>query len=382
MKKITSLLLLALALPFLAACSEDRDSNPVLQTPTTFVLNLPAYATNNTYVLENSDSVILTTSQPDYGMPLATTYTVEVSLDSTTFQTLSTTYTSTRLALSPTELNEAMQTLAGDAFSATAQPLYVRLNAYLTANDTLGNITSNIIKLPSVLPYSESTTVSLPTTMYIIGDFPAASSWSTFVALHPAYGKDGFFYGLLYLQAGAAFKINPDNAWKGNDKGYGQVTLNDEAGASITSANGETGGNFQVANGGWYTIAVQTSVSSGAVKYTLNVLQPRVYLFGATNGGVWEYSDTNLFSVPSDETGSFVSPALSAAGEVRIAIRTTDNVSWWQTECTLYNGTTIFYRNSDISSSWESNAGAAYSIQGTAGNVVKLNFTTDTGSVE
>ena len=47
MKKIFSYLLLALALPFLAACDSDTDSNPTLQEPETFVLNLPPYATNN-----------------------------------------------------------------------------------------------------------------------------------------------------------------------------------------------------------------------------------------------------------------------------------------------------------------------------------------------
>ena len=39
-----SALLLMGAVVMLTACSDDRDSNPVLQQPSTFVLNTPAYA--------------------------------------------------------------------------------------------------------------------------------------------------------------------------------------------------------------------------------------------------------------------------------------------------------------------------------------------------
>ena len=67
---------------FFAACDEDRDSNPTLQDAPTFVLNTPAFAANNVYSLANSDYVVLTTTQPDYGFPASTVYTVNVSLDS------------------------------------------------------------------------------------------------------------------------------------------------------------------------------------------------------------------------------------------------------------------------------------------------------------
>ena len=59
MKKIFSYLLLALALPFVAACDSDTDSNPVLQEPESFVLNVPPYATNNVFDLQYAQSLEL-----------------------------------------------------------------------------------------------------------------------------------------------------------------------------------------------------------------------------------------------------------------------------------------------------------------------------------
>ena len=100
-----AVMLLAAGLSFVfASCEDDRNSNPTLQTPTKFVLNTPAYAGSAVYDLENSSSVELTCSQPDYGFTAATAYSVQVSLDNdfTTegkFTTLATTYTTAKIAI-------------------------------------------------------------------------------------------------------------------------------------------------------------------------------------------------------------------------------------------------------------------------------------------
>ena len=62
-----------------AACSDDRDDNPTITTPTEFVLNTPAIASNN-IDLAHSSTLQLTCSQPNYGFPAATKYNVQVSL--------------------------------------------------------------------------------------------------------------------------------------------------------------------------------------------------------------------------------------------------------------------------------------------------------------
>ena len=82
MKKISNILLaVTFALPLFTACETDNDSNPILNEPDTFTLNTPAYAANNVYDLKNAQSVELTCSQPDYGFPAATTYTVQASFE-------------------------------------------------------------------------------------------------------------------------------------------------------------------------------------------------------------------------------------------------------------------------------------------------------------
>lgn len=80
MKKIYSLALMLVAGLFaLSSCSEDRDSNPTIQTPTQFVLNTPALAEQ--YIQLSADnSVNLTWSQPNYGYNAFATYMVQVGI--------------------------------------------------------------------------------------------------------------------------------------------------------------------------------------------------------------------------------------------------------------------------------------------------------------
>ena len=126
-----------------------------MQTPTKFVLNTPAYAESAVYDLENSSSVELTCSQPDYGFTAATVYSVQVSLDNdfTTegkFTTLATTYTTAKMAIDATEIAVAQTTLAlekgitEDRFPLTSK-LYVRLKAALMNGK--GEIFSNTVTL-------------------------------------------------------------------------------------------------------------------------------------------------------------------------------------------------------------------------------------------
>ena len=382
MKHIFSLLLVALTLPFFAACSEDTGSNPHLQDAASFVLNEPPFAANNVYDLKHAKYVELTTSQPAYGFPASTVYTVEVSLtgDSASFIALPTTHTSARMNVPASELNDAILKLAGSVTPTTALPVFIRLRANIYGNENLGKSLSNTIRLPQVLPYAPQVTATLPEKMYITGSFPAADNWSKWVMLNPAYGKAGYFYGVVYFSANAEFKVNPDNAWAGRDKGFGQLTIDDQTGSNLVSADAANeGANIKVSHAGWYTVVVETAVNGNKVDYTLHFLPAEVYLFGATNGGTWEWNNNFLFTVPATENGDFVSPVLSAAGEVRIAIKTTTD--WWRTELTLLDGKTIFYRDADLPDGWNKDKGAAYSIQGKVGQQIHLNFTTGEGSV-
>ena len=81
MKKIFSNTVLLLAGVFaLSSCEKDLDSNPTLVNPTTFTLNTPAVSSN--IELENTNSITLTWSQPQFtepNAPVAANYLVQFS---------------------------------------------------------------------------------------------------------------------------------------------------------------------------------------------------------------------------------------------------------------------------------------------------------------
>ncbi len=61
-----------------ASCEDDRDNDPVLQEPTTFKLNTPAFS-NSTVNLAASNTLHFTWSQPDYGFPVVARYELQFS---------------------------------------------------------------------------------------------------------------------------------------------------------------------------------------------------------------------------------------------------------------------------------------------------------------
>lgn len=382
MKKIFySLLIAAATIGITTSCSEDRDSNPVLNTSgLTLVLNTPGVSYNNTYDLENSEYITLTTSQPNYGYTASTTYTPYLSLDGENWQALETTYTTAKMNIPASEINQAILDLVGGENTdilVDPQVVYMKISAALTATGA-GYVESNTITLPSVLAYVPVVELTLPTEMYIVGSFAASNGWSTFVPLHFAYSQEGFSYAVVYFAAGDEFKINPDNGWKGNDKGYGQVTYGDDAAGIVSGGDGETA-NMKVTNAGWYTVIVKNKIAGSAISYEVSTREAKVYLFGATAPGEqWAFNDANLFTMSSSASEPCVSPTLAGSGELRLSIDC--GIDWWKTEFTIKNSDgTLFYRNVDIPSNWASDLGDDYSYQGAAGQNVYVDFTNGTG---
>ena len=79
---IKSALLLLCTIGLFTACNDDREHNPTIQQPKTFVLNTPAYATS-LIDLATSSSMTFTWSQPAYGFPAVATYQVQISANNT-----------------------------------------------------------------------------------------------------------------------------------------------------------------------------------------------------------------------------------------------------------------------------------------------------------
>lgn len=387
---IKSLLAGALALaitPLMTSCDNDDDSNPTLHVPESFVLNTPAYAQNNIYDLSTAESVNLTTSQPDYGFPAATTYEVQVSLDQnftsvTTvdvpenirYITLASTYTQANMDVDGIELNNAIVSLfqaanGGADPSGVIMPVYVRLVAHLTGTDT-GWCASNVITLSKVVV---SYIAVLPAEVYVAGSSIRGGTEAK--ELGSVYGNEGQFYGIVYMTAGSSLKWG-DTSTPSN--GYSLTTVNDQVGAGLSEA---ADGGIAFANGGWYALHMKTSIEDNSVKSTLTVYPATAYVTGAVAGDVWDDPNTGWeLTPPADASGEWVSPAFAGSGELRAYIKI-PGLDWWRTEFTLYNGN-LYWRDADIANDWATNVGAAYSVTCGVGQKLYVDFDYDKGEVK
>ena len=169
------------------------------------------------------------------------------------------------------------------------------------------------------------------------------------------------FWTIIYLHEGEQFKFAPQAGW-GGDFGYTGTTINDEAGANITSSSD---GNIVVGKAGWYLLKVQ----NGSTK-ALTVLQPNVYLIGDA-AGEWNVADSHKFTVPTTEDGVFESPAFAADAELRMCV-SVDGFDWWNSEFMVFNGK-IEYRG-------RGNDQNRVNVK--AGQKVTLNFTAGTGEIK
>lgn len=390
MKKIFNILLLAaFALPMFTACETDDESNPTLKEPSTFVLNVPAYATNNVYDMKNTKTIELSCSQPDYGFTAATTYNVQVALNpeftetteesAANYTELTTTYTTAKMDVVGSELNTAILDLwsvqnEGVDFPTNPISVYIRLKATITGSNR-GVCLSNTIELPKVLGNSSIDKLEVPKTMFVTGSMLDAD-WKVWKPMVMVSGLDGQFWSLVYFGAKDEFKFGTkEDEYIGADDA--RVTLSDKANAGAT---GIAGGNISVATAGWYVVYIKAAVKGSDYTFAVTLYPGNVYLFGATNGGTWDYSDQWMFTAPADKDGSFVSPAMTASGEARICVKT--DVDWWRTECTLHDGEIFYRENNAVNDSWGVDMGADYSIAGSAGKTVHLNFTAGTGELK
>lgn len=388
--------LLAVAALTLTSCEKDDDSNPTLDLSHAkdgFVLNVPANAVNNTYDLVSASSVELTCSQPNYGgVPYVTRYYVQVAIDGafvndTTIahKELSTSYTSAKLAVDASEMNSAIVELFQDANPDTdypdeARPVYVRLRAVLDAIEPYASQStsySNIITLPSVLASYQAPAAELPEQLYVIGS-SIQTAWTSWKVVSPVYGLAGDYFTMIYVPAGGQFKWGTYNGdWRGYDR---LRTITDKASAGITDADGDNH-NIGVENGGWYTLLFEAEIVGSSVQYDLTIYPAAAYVIGAVAGGSWTDSEAAwALTAPADNTGLWQSPAFTAGGELRAYIKV-PSIDWWRTEFTLYQGN-LYWRNVDIPANWAENVGSDYSVQGSTGQKLYVDFDKYTGEVK
>jgi hypothetical protein len=380
MKKIYKSLLLAMVacLPFLTSCKDDHGSNPTLWIPASFELNMPAFAVNNVYDLPAAETLNLTTSQPDYGdIPLAVTYAPQISLDGSAWEELATTFTSTDIQLSTALLNskilELYRAAHEDADPEGVLPLNIRLRAYLADSDikNFGQVYSNAITV-NVLSYDIPSDVTLPEQIVVCGN-SIADAWKTWKPCAPVYGREGKFYTMIYNNADGFKWGFKENDWFGYDL-INEID-NQVDGLEITAASD---GNIVFSKAGWYVLEFICKIVGPEVQTKLVVAPGAAGVIGATvDNGSWSGV---AMTAPASKDGNWTFSDFTGTGELRAYI-TVPGEDWWRTEFTLYQGE-LYWRTVDIPQNWAENVGPEYSVEVSSGKTLKINFDTNTGSVE
>lgn len=386
-------MLLACGLLMFTSCSDDNDSNPTLQSPTTFVLNQPTLA-QSAVNLSRSSYVRLTCSQPDYSFPAATTYVVEASInpDMSDATAMSTIFTNTVMDVDAAELAAALtqQELAAGKTEEDFPmviPVYFRVKASMvnSAGETVPgtDIVSNIVSLDNVnLAFSLAPVVA-PQTVYLTGAFNGWD-WETAPTMVPVY--DGIsdtetnLWHIVYIDE-AGIKFNTARDWDGNQIGFNELTA--VGGDLAGEIQGNSDGNICSSNPGWYLMHVVATVSGRDIAYKANFYAPQVRFIGwVTSAAAWNFEDDVDFTVPTDANGYFVSPEIQktlpgddVTGCLRVCVQL-PGYDWWKTEFIIFPPAE---ESKPVAVSYRGTDGDQERVACTAGQHMYINFSTDKG---
>ena len=283
----SALLLMAVAFMF-TACSDDRDSNPVLQQPDSFVLNTPAYA-NQAIDLANSETVNLTWSQPNYGgFPVAAEYTVEVSAtnewntpytaevadetgetqcDYYAFENI---FSSCEAKVSAADLAKALVVIcnyADESEIPEEQEVYARVKA-----NTPGarEVVSNVVKF-LVSPYYIELKPADPVLWYMVGNCIGSNDWDNgsgsigtgLIPLLPmpdadvdANGNTVLVYAGFFPKDGQFKFVKIPGKWD-DQMNFTNIDSNE---AAVTDEDGDNH-NIGIPEDGFYYIEMNTATS-------------------------------------------------------------------------------------------------------------------------
>lgn len=295
MKKIFSNTILLLAGVFaLSSCEKDLDSNPSLVNPTTFTLNTPAVSSN--IELENTNSITLTWSQPQFtepNAPVAANYLVQFSPTGSfnkrfdpnaeenpgaDYFQFDETFTTCSATFAAEDIDKAAEQILGweseaDVPSSLNLTFRVLASVQNASFETLSSITSNDITL-GVIPYYVMLVAADPDIWYLIGGDIADGTWGGSVPTQTfpmetvkdyAYNTStgaGVITWTGYL-AGNGFKLKhiPDswNEQWGQGSSFGDFVKNDGGSANIT-----------VPAAGIYTVTLNTETDELTIEATDN----------------------------------------------------------------------------------------------------------------
>ena len=378
------------------SCAKDDDSNPVLNTQDLQMTLLNSEYPNGLVLdLSKSETVNLKIKeQPNYGYPAITVYSVQVSINpafqsvapsvatpSVRYRTLSTSYTKANMKVDAMELNNAIIKMYqaendGNDPTGLVMDAYVRVRAQVSAQGGRSipgtECYSNVIKLSNV---TVAYVAAIPKELYISGTSirggKEAKDWG------PVYGSPGCFYTLAYFGDGDSFLWGDD---EDTGTGFSLTTSVDDQAEAGPKKNEKD--EISVTNPGWYVLYMETSVDkeNNLLLSDLTFYPGAAYIIGATTGN-WDNEDPNSkMTAPDTADGEWISPVFTGSGELRAYIKV-PGLDWWRTEFTLLKGH-IFWRTTNIISSWADNAGADYSVSCSAGQRFYVNFDKLTGEVK
>ncbi len=339
MKKILkSTLLLLCGVCFLTACSDDNDSNPTVLSPSSFVLNTPAYAATNVD-LASGGEMAFTWSQPDYGFPAPVNYQLEASLDGNfthslaeaeadetgetkaDYATLDAVFKEAKGSLNLADLAKALQQIAGweEANVPATQDVFVRATATAPGTKT---IYSNTVKIKTVPTYVELADAAIEL-WWLIGSDIADGSWGSdkgksVIPMQPIEGEtydkktgQGPTQWIGYL-AGGGFKLKQytdswDFQWGQDGDNFGTFVKNDGGSKDI-----------KVPAAGYYIVTLNTAKDEFKVEEYGET--PAVFSGMAISGSFNEWSDTpmNACSASADNHDWYVVQHLDAGAEIKI----------------------------------------------------------------
>ena len=304
-----SLFLLS-SLCFFTACSDDNGSNPTVRQPGTFVLNTPSYSSCLVDLL-NTETLQLSTSQPDYGYTAAVVYRIQVSLtdswnvsydeakDDETgetipdYATVDESYNKVKISASTALVDEAIMKVGGwesvDQIPES-QEVYLRLQASL-ANYATGVEShpcySNSVKL-NVEPYFMELKGKDPVLWYLVGSCVGDGSWKgdVGVAFYPmsvapeaTFDKNGYgeLTSIAYLTTKGFKLVQVPGEWQfqwGQGDSWGEFKYCEGGSANIT-----------VPADGYYTINLNTATNELTIEeYSEAVtVYPEMFVSGSFN---------------------------------------------------------------------------------------------------
>ena len=345
MKKISYILFSLLGMVLAtASCTGLEEENPVLKTPTKFVLNTPATA--NQYVDLGADkeagTVNFTCSQPDYGFAASADYHMQVSLDESfaEYEELADAFNSCNMNVKCSQIAEAICKLRGiedeDSYTdEAARKVFFRVRAQILKMEET-SVVSNPVAMEKVKGYFA---LRLPGYIYLVGAHEGwtgpteankehYSGWRLYESKNAIGSK--IYTGVFEIPAGSfQFRFYTAlNGWDNDSYGIQEA----DSPLDITMTDGIYSGAL-VKGKGSYNLP---DWEGGSVKITVNMADEGkmsvkfeaggvdvsdkafIYLVGAPEGwagptsdNAAHYEDWKLYDMAGDGiyTGTFTIPA-------------------------------------------------------------------------